>query len=119
MPDTGYWTAEFKKDGRRTTLNVRAVLLPVWLMGFFFWLPILLILSLCFIQGRDISLGNGQLLCLITDFAVFGIGSLFSGKDLGVLSELNLYLHLSVLLFVREKIAVPDDRIIKAGQGKL
>ena len=89
------------------------------LMGLFGGLPFLLFFSFRVIKGRDISLGNGQLLCLITDFAVFGIGSLFSGKDLGVLSELNLYLHLSVLLFVREKIAVPVDRIIKAGQGKL
>ena len=74
------------KKGRRTPMNLRAVLLPAWLMGFFFWLPILLILSLCFIQRRDISLGDGQLLCLITDFAIFGIGGLFPGKNHGVLS---------------------------------
>ena len=65
---------------------MRAVLLPVLLMGFFDWLSILLILSLCFIEGRDISLGNGQFLGFVADFAVFGIGSFFPRKDLGVLS---------------------------------
>ena len=55
-------------------------------MGFFFWLPVLLIISLCFIQGRDISLSNGQLLGLITDLAVLGIVCLAAGKNLGVLS---------------------------------
>ena len=76
-------------------------------VAFFFFLTFLFP-GFRFIQGCDVPLGDSQFLCFVTDFPVFGVGSLLPGKELRVLGGQLFYLR-----------DLPDSLFIKCLLGRL